>query len=766
MRVDEAGVRRRSWVAVAALVVLVCALPVPAAAAEFTVNSTADEADATPGTGGCLTVAGKCTLRAAIEESNSSVGEFDEIVFDEAVFDGQVAGTIVLGKTLPPIVDPGSINGKECSTAAGVNGPCVGINGPSAGPALTVENSEGFEIWGLAVTGAKTGVQVDGSLRFKARASWFGVKLDGSAGANTTGVLVDPGSNEALIGGEGPERGNVFANSSEDGLDIHGARNVRVLGNFFGVEKDGVTQAANKKDIEISGEEVEGKEFKASGNTIGTRLSPDATATPACDGGCNLISGAGTSGIDLEGGGGEETPAVTTTIVGNYIGLNAAGTAAVPNGTSGIHVGPAAQTVIGGPKAGEANRVNGGDVGVEAGPAAADLVVRGNLIGIDAAGAGILAPPAEGIAVKSEGLSNPALEAAIVDNEIRMEGGTAIAQGGLGARISGNEISGAETGIKTFESTEAHGNLIEGNSIEALEVNGILVENDLNEILGNEVSGSGGAGMRIHGSLPFGVTENLVGGNVAADENVINGSGGAAIEISDVEGTQNEVARNRGLANGGLFIDLLAVSPGTEPNGPNGGVKPPAFSGATQASASGSGAAPGARVRVFRKQIAAAGELQSFLGEATVDGEGNWKVTYSAAIPAETIVAATQTSGAGGTSELATATTAGGSSSGGGEAGGSGPKSSADLIPPRTKIAKGPGKKSRSGTARFRFDSDELGSTFQCKLDGQPFSACRSPKKYQGLKPGKHVFKVRAIDPAGNVDPSPAKKEFTVLASR
>ncbi len=32
-----------------------------------------------------------------------------------------------------------------------------------------------------------------------------------------------------------------------------------------------------------------------------------------------------------------------------------------------------------------------------------------------------------------------------------------------------------------------------------------------------------------------------------------------------------------------------------------------------------------------------------------------------------------------------------------------------------------------------------------------------------GLKPGKHVFKVRATDAAGNVDPTPAVKKFTVL---
>ena len=65
--------------------------------------------------------------------------------------------------------------------------------------------------------------------------------------------------------------------------------------------------------------------------------------------------------------------------------------------------------------------------------------------------------------------------------------------------------------------------------------------------------------------------------------------------------------------------------------------------------------------------------------------------------------------------------------------------------------------------AKFKFTSTEAGSTFQCKLDRKPFKSCRSPKKYSGLKPGKHVFKVRAIDAAGNTDSSPAVKKFKVL---
>jgi len=62
------------------LLLLVAALAVgvgdatPAHGASFTVNSTADTVDATPGDGVCADAAGACTLRAAIEEANALPG--------------------------------------------------------------------------------------------------------------------------------------------------------------------------------------------------------------------------------------------------------------------------------------------------------------------------------------------------------------------------------------------------------------------------------------------------------------------------------------------------------------------------------------------------------------------------------------------------------------------------------------------------------------------------------------------------------------------
>ncbi|HMJ03031.1 MAG TPA: hypothetical protein VK506_08810, partial [Conexibacter sp.] len=68
----------------------------------------------------------------------------------------------------------------------------------------------------------------------------------------------------------------------------------------------------------------------------------------------------------------------------------------------------------------------------------------------------------------------------------------------------------------------------------------------------------------------------------------------------------------------------------------------------------------------------------------------------------------------------------------------------------------------RKRTATFTFASGERGSTFSCKLDRKRFKRCRSPKTYKKLKPGKHVFRVRARDRTGNLDATPAARRFKI----
>jgi hypothetical protein len=80
----------------------------------------------------------------------------------------------------------------------------------------------------------------------------------------------------------------------------------------------------------------------------------------------------------------------------------------------------------------------------------------------------------------------------------------------------------------------------------------------------------------------------------------------------------------------------------------------------------------------------------------------------------------------------------------------------ADKTPPNTRIVSGPARNTFKRLAKFRFASSEPQSTYQCKLDKKKWHACANPLK-RSVKPGRHLFKVRAIDRFGNADPTPAR---------
>jgi Domain of unknown function (DUF4394)/Bacterial TSP3 repeat/Thrombospondin type 3 repeat len=85
-----------------------------------------------------------------------------------------------------------------------------------------------------------------------------------------------------------------------------------------------------------------------------------------------------------------------------------------------------------------------------------------------------------------------------------------------------------------------------------------------------------------------------------------------------------------------------------------------------------------------------------------------------------------------------------------------------DIALPETTITKAPKRKTTKRKATVEFTSNEPGSTFACSLDHKPFAPCASPHKYKRLKAGRHFVDVRAIDPANNLDPTPATAAWRV----
>lgn len=93
-----------------------------------------------------------------------------------------------------------------------------------------------------------------------------------------------------------------------------------------------------------------------------------------------------------------------------------------------------------------------------------------------------------------------------------------------------------------------------------------------------------------------------------------------------------------------------------------------------------------------------------------------------------------------------------------------------DTEAPETTVVAGPEGRVATSSATFSYRAEpaEAGDRFDCRVvgpaDADPaFAACPGGTvRYDDLPDGEHRFEVRASDAAGNVDPTPARREFTV----
>ena len=130
---------------------------------------------------------------------------------------------------------------------------------------------------------------------------------------------------------------------------------------------------------------------------------------------------------------------------------------------------------------------------------------------------------------------------------------------------------------------------------------------------------------------------------------------------------------------------------------------------------------------------------------ASVDADGNWAVADSPELADGTYTARAEQSDDAGNLGLSRARSF-----------------RVDTTPPDTSITAGPADSTASTSASFRFQTTEAGSTFACRIDDGDWGDCTSPKAYSGLATGSHTFQVTAIDAAGNEDPTPAGRTWTV----
>ncbi len=85
-----------------------------------------------------------------------------------------------------------------------------------------------------------------------------------------------------------------------------------------------------------------------------------------------------------------------------------------------------------------------------------------------------------------------------------------------------------------------------------------------------------------------------------------------------------------------------------------------------------------------------------------------------------------------------------------------------DNMPPDTTIDSGPTDIVNSKSATFTFTANETNVSLMCIIDGEEIEDCGSPQTFDNLFDGLHTFQVIATDAAGNIDPTPASRTWTV----
>lgn len=82
--------------------------------------------------------------------------------------------------------------------------------------------------------------------------------------------------------------------------------------------------------------------------------------------------------------------------------------------------------------------------------------------------------------------------------------------------------------------------------------------------------------------------------------------------------------------------------------------------------------------------------------------------------------------------------------------------------PPDTVIVRKPPRVTNLSSATFAFESVPEGAGFECSINDAPFTSCASPLTLEDLSEGRRLFRVRARDADGYVDPTSASWMWTV----
>ncbi len=498
------------------------------------------------------------SLREAIIAANNTAGT-DTIDFNIA---GSGVKTINVSSALPVItgsiiIDGYSQSGSSANTLATGNNSVLNVvlNGATAGVGVNGLNldsgSSGSEIRGLVIQGfSGSGIFGQYSNSHTIAGNWIGVSSDGTTAAgNGAGGIILNFSDSNTIGGSSTADRNVISGNTGVGVTLSGQGSL-ILNNYIG------TNAAGTADLGNSSHGVLLNGFGS--HTIGGAGSQLR----------NVISGNDGSGIYSSNSG-------YNTIQGNFIGLNAAGTLAIANGTSGqntsgISIYGGTPQFIGGTAAGSGNVISG-NLGNKAGgillsgvsqysSMTPSIQVYGNLIGTDATGSTAVGNQSAGLYVENSssvaiGGTTTAHRNVISGNQdgIVFAGASTVANtiqgnyigtnsagtGSIGNSRYGVWIGSSATANFVGGSVAGSGNLISGNSDA-----GVYLTADSNTVSGNYIglNATGSNSLANAKGIVVEASSNTIGGTTAQARNIVSGNTGYGIHLNS--GTNNSVIGN------------------------------------------------------------------------------------------------------------------------------------------------------------------------------------------------------------------------------
>ena len=517
---------------------------------------------------------------------NSILGNFIGTDISGNISDGNTdAGIIIIGGASQNVIG-GSHSQGIC------DGPCNLISGNDVGVVISSDDSDGNEVLGNFI-----GTDISGGNAIDNQAQ--GVMVGWGAAQNVIGGSHSPGACDGhcnLISGNS-ENGVVFREVGTTGnqvlgnligTDISGdnanansvagvmiafgaAQNViggshspgvcddtcnLISGNLVGVQIQNPGSTGNEILGNFIGSDISGGNANANGNglTIGWEAAQNviggARSQGVCDGPCNLISGNIERGvlIKLEGTTGNQ-------ILGNFVGTNTAGDAALPN-DDGLEISlGASNTQVGGAGAGEGNLISGNvDTGVSLwDDGTIGTQGLGNIIGTDISGITAV-PNNHGVGI-GLGASDTHVGGAGAGEGNLISGNTNIgvwidSPGTTGNQVLGNFIGTDITGITAVPnyhgviiSTGSTANQIgdagtgAGNLISGNENYGVLMQSLAapgNAIAGNKIGTNltgTGAVPNNHGIIIDSASNNVIGGTEPGAGNLISGNLQSGLQI-------------------------------------------------------------------------------------------------------------------------------------------------------------------------------------------------------------------------------------------